>query len=241
VTFESHASEDAPPRRGGLTPERRAPRAVAAGGGTGRGGSLLAHLTAGGTEGNERLTTVTGALLLVGLAALGITILRIHPLLEEHMFLGMLLIGPVALKMGSTGYRFVRYYTAEPRYRRKGPPEPAMRLLAPLVVLSTVVVFASGVALMLVGPSSRGALLPIHKVSFFVWLSATGLHVLGHLADLPRVLAPSETGIVELDERRAGRGGRALALGGMLVAGLVLGVISISQFPAWVNAPFPHH
>ncbi|MFI5009298.1 MAG: hypothetical protein ACHQDY_03385 [Solirubrobacterales bacterium] len=196
---------------------------------------------AGGTEGNARLTTVTGVVLLVLLAALGITILRVHPLLEEHMFLGMLLIGPVALKMGCTGYRFVRYYTAEPRYRRKGPPELAMRILAPLVVLSTVVVFASGVALMLVGPSSRGALLPVHKVSFFVWLSATALHVLGHLPDLQRVLAPGGTELAEFDERRAGRGGRALALGGMLVAGLVLGVISISQFAPWANAHFPHH
>jgi hypothetical protein len=203
--------------------------------------SLLARLTAGGTEGNARLTTVTGVVLLVLLAVLGITILRIHPLLEEHMFLGMLLIGPVALKMGSAGYRFVRYYTAEPRYRRKGPPELAMRVLAPLVVLSTVVVFASGIALMLVGPSSRGALLPVHKVSFFVWLAATALHVLGHLSDLPHVLAPADTGLGELEARRAGRGGRALALGGMLVAGLVLGVISISQFAPWANAHFPHH
>jgi hypothetical protein len=228
VSFESQTREPA-----------GAPRTRAA---DDRGGrSLLARLTAGGTDGNERLTTVTGALLLVLLAALGITILRVHPLLEEHMFLGMLLIGPVALKMGSTGYRFARYYTAEPRYRRKGPPEPAMRLLAPLVVLSTVVVFGSGVVLLLVGPSSRSTWFPIHKVSFFVWLSLTALHVLGHLADLPRVLRPSDTGIAALEERRAGRGGRALALSGMLVAGVVLGVISISQFPAWVNAPFPHH
>jgi hypothetical protein len=203
--------------------------------------TLLARLTAGGTDGNARLTAVTGVVLLVLLAALGITILRIHPLLEEHMFLGMLLIGPVALKMGSTGYRFVRYYTAEPRYRRKGPPELALRVLAPLLVLSTIVVFASGVALMLVGPSSRGTLTSIHKVSFFVWLSAAVLHVLGHLTELPRVLAPTDAGLAALEERRAGRGGRALALSGMLVAGVVLGVVSISQYGPWVNAHFPHH
>jgi len=203
--------------------------------------SPLARLTAGGTEGNERLTTLTGVVLLVLLAVLGITILRIRPLLNIHMFLGMLLIGPIALKMASTGYRFARYYTAEPRYRRKGPPELALRLLAPLVVLSTIVVFASGVALMLVGPSSRGALLPIHKVSFFIWLAATGLHVLGHLPALQRVLAPSGTQIPGLDEARAGCGGRALALGGMLAAGVVLAIVSIPQFAPWANAHFPHH
>lgn len=203
--------------------------------------SSLERLAAGGTDGNERLTTLTGAVLLVGLAALGITIVRNRQLLNEHMFLGMLLIGPVVLKMGSTGYRFARYYTREPRYRRKGPPEAALRLLAPLVVLSTVVVFASGVALMFVGPSSRSELLPVHKVSFFIWLAAIGLHVLGHLADLPRVLAPANSQIPGLDEARAGRGGRALALGGMLAAGVVLAIVSIPQFAPWANAHFPHH
>lgn len=203
--------------------------------------SLLERLTAGGTDGNERLTTVTGAVLLVLLAALGITVVRNRQLLDEHMFLGMLLIGPVALKMGSTGYRFVRYYTREPRYRRKGPPELAMRLLAPLLVLSTVVVFASGVALMFIGPSSRPTLFPIHKISFFVWLAAFALHVLGHLLDLQRVLAPSAARITALDEVRAGRDGRALALSGVLVAGVVLAIVCIPQFAAWTSAHFPHH
>jgi membrane protein required for beta-lactamase induction len=203
--------------------------------------SALERLAAGGTDGNERLTTVTGAVLLVGLAALGITVVRNRQLLNEHMFLGMLLIGPVALKMGSTGYRFLRYYTHEPRYRRKGPPELAMRLLAPLLVLSTVVVFASGVALMFIGPSSRPTLYPIHKISFFVWLAAFALHVLGHLFDLQRVLAPSASRIPGLDEARAGRDGRTLALGGVLVAGVVLAIVSIPQFAPWANAHFPHH
>src|SRR6266700_2655738 len=44
-----------------------------------------------------------------------------------HMFVGLLLIPPVALKLASTGYRFVRYYTASPAYRRKAPP-PRVRL-----------------------------------------------------------------------------------------------------------------
>src|ERR1700761_8696973 len=81
----------------------------------------------GGTEGNERLTVVTGGLLIVLLAAVGVTIVFIGRLLWWHLFLGLVLIGPVALKVASTGYRFARYYTAEPRYRRKGPPPPALR------------------------------------------------------------------------------------------------------------------
>lgn len=205
------------------------------------GTSSLARLTAGGTDGNERLTVLTGIVLLVLLGALGVTILRIGTLLSVHMFLGMLLIGPVALKLSSTGYRFVRYYTSEPHYLRKGPPPIVLRLMAPILVLSTVVVFASGVALMLIGPVSRQPLLLIHKVSFIVWVAVTALHVLGHLADLPSVLTPSRPQLSGLEDARAGRIGRALALSGVLVAGVVLAILSIPQFASWTNHQFPHH
>jgi hypothetical protein len=196
------------------------------------------RLTAGGTTGNEQLTAATGAVLLVLLAALGITILRIRPLLSEHMFLGLLLIPPVALKMASTGYRFIRYYTSNPRYRSKGAPPAILRLLAPIVVVSTVVVFGSGVALLLEGPSSRGSLLLIHKASFFVWLAVTAIHVLGHLSDLPRALTRKHEIQPQLDRYGTGRGGRVLSLSGALVAGVVLAILYIPQFAPWLNV---HH
>src|SRR5579863_9819766 len=88
----------------------------------------LRRLLAGGTDGNEQLTALTGVVLILALAALGVTILRIGQLLSAHMFIGMLLIGPVALKMASTAYRFVRYYARDEAYRRKGPPPIELRL-----------------------------------------------------------------------------------------------------------------
>src|ERR1700761_9310388 len=60
----------------------------------------------GGATGNERLTAMTGAVLLILLLVEGFTILRLGRLLTLHFFLGMLLIGPVALKAGSVTYRF---------------------------------------------------------------------------------------------------------------------------------------
>jgi len=200
---------------------------------------LVKHLIAGGTTGNEQLTALTGMVLILLLAALGITILRIRPLLSVHMFLGLLLIPPVALKMASTGYRFVRYYTADPRYLRRGPPPALLRVIAPVVVASTVVVFASGVALLLMGPSSRGSMLTIHKASFILWLGFTGIHVLGHLSDLPLALRqrpPSELGLDGLGGYGGGRFGRTLSLGGALVAGLVLAIVLIPEFGPWVHA-----
>ena len=78
----------------------------------GRGRTLVWRLFVGGPEGNRRLTATTGAVLLVLLAAEGATLIAIRPLLSVHIFLGVLLIPPVALKLASTGYRFARYYLA---------------------------------------------------------------------------------------------------------------------------------
>jgi hypothetical protein len=189
------------------------------------------------------LTAVTGVVLLLLLAVIGVTLLRLRSLLWVHLFVGMLLMGPVLLKMSSTGYRFARYYTHEPRYRRKGPPETAMRVLAPLVVISTVVVFASGVALLLIGPSSRGELLPIHKVSFIVWVSVMSLHVLGHLVELPGALGVrretmsyAQGASWQRTPMRAGAAGRGLSVSVALVSGLVLALALIPQYSPWLNA-----
>jgi hypothetical protein len=193
----------------------------------------MRRLSAGGTDGNEQLTAVTGVVLIAMLAPLGVTILRIGQLLNVHMFLGMLLIGPVALKLASTGYRFVRYYGGVASYRLKGPPPIELRLLAPLVVVSTVAVFASGVALLLVGPSHRGLLSPLHKGSFIVWLVATATHVLGHLGDLPRALRAARRPSPPWDDHGSGRWARALTITGALVAGVVLAILAESQFGLW--------
>jgi hypothetical protein len=62
-------------------------------------------LLGGETQGNERLTVITGLVLIVLLAAVGVTIVRIGQLLWLHLFLGLVVLGPVCLKLGSTGYR----------------------------------------------------------------------------------------------------------------------------------------
>jgi hypothetical protein len=51
-----------------------------------------------------------------------------------NIFIGLLLIPPVAVKLGGTGYRFARYYGHDEPYVRKGPPPAFLRLLAPGVV-----------------------------------------------------------------------------------------------------------
>src|ERR1700680_1835846 len=86
-----------------------------------------------GVEANARLTASTAVVLVVLLAVEGVTVVRVRALLTPHVFVGMLLVPPVVVKMVSTTYRFVRYYTRSPAYRRQGPPSLVLRLLGPVV------------------------------------------------------------------------------------------------------------
>jgi hypothetical protein len=201
----------------------------------------MSGLLAGGTTGNELLSTVTGAVLIVLLVAIGVTILWIGSLLSVHMFVGLMLIGPLALKLASTGYRFTRYYTGNPRYRSKGAPPTPLRLVAPVVVISTVVVMASGVALLVDGPQSRGTFFVIHKLSFFVWVAFTALHVLGHLPDLWRGLRAEYGPATRLGRAPEGQAGRTISLASALTLGVVIAILFLPQFGPWLHGHFHHH
>lgn len=198
-------------------------------------------LWGGGTDGNEQLTAVTGVVLIGLLAVIGLTILRMRQLISVHLFVGFLLLGPVALKMGTTGYRFARYYARDPAYRRKGPPEIVLRLIAPIVVVLTVAVFASGIVLMFIGPAHRGPWLSIHKVTFIAWIVFAGLHVLGHLPGLPARLRIVRTKN-PLAQVSPGGAGRWIALVGAIVAGVVIAIALIPHFAPWTAAgALSHH
>jgi hypothetical protein len=202
---------------------------------------LPPRLTAGGPAGNERLTAATAVILLVLLAVEGLTILLLGRLLWVHLFVGMLLLGPVALKLASTGYRFVRYYTGSPPYRRKGPPPTLLRMSAPILVLSSLSIFVSGVILLFAGPGVRGTLMPVHKLSFFVWLAFMTLHVLGHVLGLGRPLRADYGRRRQRAAHEQGRPGRVLALSGSLLAGVVIAILALPQFGPWLNRPHDRH
>jgi hypothetical protein len=181
-------------------------------------------------------------MLIVGLAVIGITIISIHTLLWIHLFVGLVLIGPLALKLASTGYRFARYYSGDARYLEHGPPELALRLIAPLVIASTLVVFISGVFLLFVGPSARATWFPIHKDSFFVWIALMAAHVLGHLPAVARGLRAEYGAPFERAEYGApGRSGRAISLASALALGIVLALVLAPEFTPWMHARLLHH
>ncbi len=187
----------------------------------------------GGVAGNARLTGAVAVALLVLLAAEGVTIPFIGRLLGPHIFIGLLLVPPVALKLASTGYRFARYYTHDEPYVRKGPPPFALRVLAPGVVLTTLAVFATGVALLFTGPPSN-TLIFAHKLSFIAWVALMTLHVLGHLLEVPRLASADWRQHGPREARLAGAGMRASALAIAIVAGVGLGFLALSVGKPWL-------
>jgi hypothetical protein len=179
----------------------------------------------GGAHGNARLTALAGAVLLVLLAVEGATIPFLRSLLSVHIFVGMLLLGPVALKLASTGYRFARYYGRARGYVELGPPAPLMRVLvAPILVLSTLTLFGTGVVL-LVSPH-RGTILGLHKASFVVWFGACGIHVLAYLLRTFRHL---------VDGRVAGERARVVLLLAAVGAGVVVAALTYPLAAPWLH------
>jgi hypothetical protein len=134
------------------------------------------------------------------------------------------------LKLGSTGYKIYRYYTHRADYVEAGPPHLLLRLLGPVVALSTIALLATGIVLIVEKPGG-GLTLLLHKASFVVWVGALGAHVLAHLGRLPRALRSDLAG----RDAVAGSRVRFLLVAGAVVIGAIAAVALLPQSAAWVH------
>lgn len=186
----------------------------------------------GGIEGNELLTMSVAVVLLVLLAAEFVTLLDLGPLLSVHMVVGLVLIPPVLLKLASTGYRMVRYYTRSPAYREKGPPVLPLRLLAPVLALSAVAMLGTGVWLLALGHKSDTVLF-FHKGFVIAFTGLLGIHVLAYGLRTIRAL-----GNARRRERPPLPGGglRSMLIASSVGAGVVVAVVMSDLVARWQPA-----
>ena len=208
-----------------------------------------------GVAGNSRLTSLTGTLLLalfilqiasaVGFALLSYNLAALggpayDVIRPVHFFVGFLLMPLIAVKLLSTGYRFGRYYTRDRSYHDAGPPRPVPRLIAPILIASSVTLFGSGVEMWSFQNQFGYAWTAIHNVSAFVFTSALIIHIVCHvreahrnaaadLAGTPIAVAGADPG-APVHEPLGGAVTRRAVLGGGLAVGAVLGV-GASGFP----------
>ena len=184
-----------------------------------------------GVLGNERLTALAGAVLLVLIVVELVTVPTLHALLSAHVFVGVLLAGPLVVKTGSTVYRFARYYTRAPAYVRRGPPHLALRVMGPLLVATTFVLVGSGIGLMVTGPAQPGPLLFLHGFSALLWFPMITVHVVAHISPLPRLLADDWTRPAAV---QAPGSGLRLGLNTVvLLAGAIAAILVLPTAPPW--------
>jgi hypothetical protein len=185
---------------------------------------------ASGPRGNELLTSAIAVVLIALLAAEGLTILDLRSLVDEHLFIGLVLIPPVLLKLGSVGYRFVRYYTGARPYTAKGPPRSLLRVLAPLLIAATIALFASGVLLLAAGHKSR-SLLQIHQLSSIAWVAVFAVHFLAYI---PRVARSLTTALRATRENTVpGTGVRGVLVASATGGGVALAVALLPMIHNW--------
>jgi hypothetical protein len=197
----------------------------------------------GGPAGNALLTAWTGLVLLVGSVAELLTLFDVGGLISWHVAIGALLVPPAVMKSASTGWRIARYYTRNPAYVDAGPPPLPLRLLGPLVVVSTVGVLGSGVLLVLLGQGRAHHRLAdvlgfgidgvsIHQGFFVVWAVVTGLHLLGRIVPALRIMLATRPGSPGVP----GAGRRWVVLSLVVVSAVFLAVVLVHADGSWVGS-----
>jgi len=194
----------------------------------------------GGPAGNAQLTAWLGLTLLVLFLAELVTLLNVRGLITWHLTFGLLLIPPALAKIATTGWRIARYYTGAQIYERAGPPPLLLRLLGPLVILSTLALLGTGVALTAVGPDADPLLtvlglqisaVTLHQAAFVVWAVATGLHVLARF--LPAVhLAATST---REGLRMPGRGRRVGVMLATAGVAAIVTAVGLALSTSWTS------
>jgi hypothetical protein len=169
-------------------------------------------------------------------------VMGVKGMLTLHVMIGLLLIPPLLVKIASVSWRFLQYYRHDEPYRRRGAPPTVLRILGPFLLLATLVLFISGITLLLApnafgGP--RGTMYIIHAASFYIWLLLVLVHVIGTARDLRRLAAKDW-----LRHTRAAVPGarlRQLAVLASLAAGLALALSLVGHVATFQNtANHPH-
>lgn len=195
----------------------------------------------GGPAGNALLTAWTGLVLLGLSVAELLTLFDVRGLISWHVALGALLVPPAVMKTASTGWRMGRYYSGNRPYRAVGPPPLLLRVLGPLLVVSTLGLLGTGVLLVVLGQdAARHSLVSmmgfrmdwvtLHQGFFAVWVVAVGLHLLGRIVPALRVtLMPSPDRIVP------GRWTRMLWFVAMVASAAALAVVLVRADGSWAS------
>ncbi len=184
---------------------------------------------------NHRLTALAGLVLIPPLLLVLATGALFDPLWRAHYFVGIGLLPIAAIKLATTGYRAASYYLGKRAYREAGPPVLPMRLLAPVLIASLLVVSVTGVEMWL-AHSQDQPWSTLHSAAAFIFTATAAVHLLVYL---PSALGTTARARQAAGTSSDGRGARRAAVAGSIAFGLVLGaaVALTASFPT--RSQFP--
>jgi hypothetical protein len=118
---------------------------------------------------------------------------------------------------------------------------PLLRVLGPVIIVSTAGIFGSGIMLAVTGPSGMQPWLTVHRAAFIIWFGAMTIHVLSYAPRLPRLLSAEARGRVLSEDGYAaraaavlgGRGVRLALLIGSVVLGLIIAMLTVHLAAPW--------
>jgi hypothetical protein len=176
--------------------------------------------------GNRALTSWAGLLLLPGLAVVALSGLVFGNYWQLHYVAGLSLIPLLLVKLGSTTYRALSYYARRAVYRAAGAPEWAGRLLAPALIVSTIIAIATGIW-MWSQHSEAQPWAKLHVLSVLAMGACVGLHLL--LRTPISLHAVARDGVAAL--RHNGARIRIALVGVALAVGLIVGLAGGARSP----------
>jgi hypothetical protein len=157
-----------------------------------------------------------------------------------HIFVGVLIVAPVLLKTASTLYRFLRYYGRTPAYRRKGPPHPLPRILGPFLIVASLALLGTGVALIFVGEQASRGLVTLHQICFWVWVTLLAVHLVGHLWEAA-VISWNEVRTTMTGPAARGRRWRYALIVAALIVGVGSAVLMLPSASSWTSQQNQEH
>ncbi len=187
---------------------------------------------------NERLTVWAGAIIFLIVIVELVVTANLNQFLSLHIFVGVLLTGPIVVKMSSVGYRFFGYYTKNPDFVEKGPPIFWLRLSAPFLVILTVLVFISGFGLVVVGPAHAGLFKVIHAGSVILWLPLLAIHIWGNFNKVKQSVTGDWRHTVKAQVQDRFRRFRLNTLG--LLLGVMAALILYPSSTTWYHVRINH-
>jgi hypothetical protein len=164
--------------------------------------------------------------------------LGVKNVITLHVAVGLVLIGPIMVKLASVTHRMLSYYRGVSEYLRRGKPTDGLRLLGGALAVATILLVVSGLEL-IVGPSRLQApARSVHVATAYLTVALIIVHVAIHL---PKALRLASADARPHAPIVPGARSRWLALTASLALGGLLALLLAGRGASYLHHYYPRY